>query len=145
MAENMKMPIAMKSSKQPTCTHKHISVLTLSSDISPGLAHFTPAVESDLLVALSQREAKGPEARRVASQLQDPEDPHQTHDPQNLTHLPTRTNTEEPINTGETKKRSHHHASHRPPFTFPTRATVSMSPECGWMSSSSKCSRAICR
>lgn len=44
-------------------------------------------LRSDLLVTLFQCEAEGSEPRRVTSQLQNPEDSHQTHDPQNLTHL----------------------------------------------------------
>lgn len=50
--------------------------------------------KSDLLVALSQCEPEGSEACRVTSQLQDPEDSHQTHDPQNLTHLQKRRRTD---------------------------------------------------
>lgn len=46
-----------------------------------------------LLVALSQGEAKRPQTRGVTRQLQDPKDPHQSHDPQHLpqlSHLPHR-------------------------------------------------------
>lgn len=54
----------------------------------------------DLLVALSQSEAERPQPGRVSSQLQNPEDPHESHDPQHLPHLQS---SHKNSRTGETK------------------------------------------
>lgn len=64
MAENRKIPTQMKSSKHPTCTHKRVT----SQLLNRAFVH-EQQIQADLLVALSQRESKCPEARGVAGQL----------------------------------------------------------------------------
>lgn len=64
MAENMKIPTQMKSSKHPTCTHKRVT----SQLLNCASVH-KHQIQADLLVALSQCESKSPEAGGVTGQL----------------------------------------------------------------------------